>query len=260
MGVFAILQLRTLPAKAQMTLMEADNQITGIDLIAFDADDTLWQNEDLFYATHERFKKLLVRYHDEQWIVDRLYQTESRNFSHFGYGVKGFTLSMIETAIELSEGRISAGEIQAIIELGREMMNAPIQLLDGVAEVIEQLSQKFELMLITKGDLFHQESKIVRSGLKDYFKRVEIVSEKDAEVYQRIAAKHGITPERFLMIGNSLRSDILPVIAMGGIAVHVPYKTEWVHERVSPEELIDKNYFEVQHFNLLPDFLSRFLK
>jgi putative hydrolase of the HAD superfamily len=240
--------------------MEAGNQITDIDVIAFDADDTLWQNEDLFYATHEKFKKLLARYHDEQWIVDRLYQTESRNFLHFGYGVKGFTLSMVETAIELSEGRISANEIQTIIEMGREMMNAPIQLLDGVAEVVEQLSQKFELMLITKGDLFHQEAKIVRSGLKDYFKRVEIVSEKDASVYQRIAAKHGITPERFLMIGNSLRSDILPVIAMGGIAVHVPYKTEWVHERVTPDELIGKNYFEIQHVGLLPDFLSRFLK
>jgi putative hydrolase of the HAD superfamily len=240
--------------------MNANNQIVGIDIIALDADDTLWQNEDLFYATHEKFKKLLTKYHDEQWIVDRLYQTEARNFLHFGYGVKGFTLSMIETAIELSEGRISAGEIQTIIEMGRDMMNAPIELLDGVAETIEQLSQKFNLMLITKGDLFHQESKIARSGLKDYFQRVEIVSEKDTGVYQRIAAKHGIMAERFLMIGNSLRSDILPVIAMGGIAVHVPYKTEWVHERVSPEELADKNYFEVQHFTLLPDFLSRFLK
>jgi putative hydrolase of the HAD superfamily len=240
--------------------MEADKQMLDIEVIAFDADDTLWQNEDLFYATHERFKKMLASYHDEQWIVDRLYQTEARNFLHFGYGVKGFTLSMIETAIELSEGRISAGEIQSIIEMGREMMNAPISLLDGVAEVVEQLSQKFDLMLITKGDLFHQESKITRSGLKDYFKRIEIVSEKDAAVYQRIAAKHDIKPECFLMIGNSLRSDILPVIAMGGIAVHVPYKTEWVHERVPPDELIGKNYFEIQHLGLLPDFLSRFLK
>jgi putative hydrolase of the HAD superfamily len=258
--VFTVAKQRTLPAITGVNLMEANNQIIHLDVVAFDADDTLWQNEDLFYATHEKFKKLLARHHDEQWIVDRLYQTESRNFLHFGYGVKGFTLSMIETAIELSEGRISASEIQTIIEMGREMMNAPIQLLDGVAEVVEQLSQKFELMLITKGDLFHQESKIARSGLKDYFRRVEIVSEKDAAVYQRIAAKHGITPERFLMIGNSLRSDILPVIAMGGIAVHVPYKTEWVHERVTPDELIDKNYFEIQHVGLLPDFLSRFFK
>jgi putative hydrolase of the HAD superfamily len=241
-------------------LTEANQQLTEIDVIAFDADDTLWRNEDIFYSVHERFKQLLAKYHDEQWIVDRLYQTESRNFLHFGYGVKGFTLSMIETAIELSEGRISAGEIQTLIDMGREMMNAPIELLEGVVEVVEGLAQKFDLMLITKGDLFHQESKIARSGLKDYFKRVEIVSEKDAGVYQRITERHGIRPERFLMIGNSLRSDILPVIAMGGIAVHVPYKTEWIHERVSADELEGKIYFEIQHLGLLPDFLSRFLK
>jgi putative hydrolase of the HAD superfamily len=240
--------------------MNSELGISEIEIIAFDADDTLWQNEDLFYATHERFKQLLSKYHDEQWIVDRLYQTESRNFLHFGYGVKGFTLSMIETAIELSEGRISAGEIQTLIEMGREMMNAPIELLEGVTEVVEGLSQKFDLMLITKGDLFHQESKIARSGLKDYFKRIEIVTEKDAGVYQRIAERHGIRPERFLMIGNSLRSDILPVIEMGGIAIHVPYKTEWIHERVTADELAGKNYFEIQHLGLLPDFLTRFLK
>jgi putative hydrolase of the HAD superfamily len=226
-------------------------RISEIDVIAFDADDTLWQNEDLFYATHEKFKKLLANYHEAEWIGERLYQTEARNFLHFGYGVKGFTLSMIETAIELSEGRISAGEIQTIIELGREMMHAPIELLDGARETVEQLSQRFELMLITKGDLFHQESKITRSGLKDHFKRIEIVSEKDIGVYQRIAAKHGIRPERFLMIGNSLKSDILPVIAMGGIAVHIPYKTEWVHERVSAEELNGKQYIEVKHISHL---------
>jgi putative hydrolase of the HAD superfamily len=240
--------------------MNSQHRILEIDAIAFDADDTLWQNEDLFYATHEKFKRLLSKYHDEQWIVDRLYQTESRNFLHFGYGVKGFTLSMIETAIELSEGRISAAEIQTLIELGREMMNAPIELLEGAAEVVEGLAQKFDLMLITKGDLFHQESKIARSGLQDYFKRVEIVSEKDAGVYQRIAARHGIRPERFLMIGNSLKSDILPVLAMGGMAIHVPYKTEWIHERVSADELAGKSYFEIQHLGLLPDFLSRFSK
>jgi putative hydrolase of the HAD superfamily len=231
--------------------MDIPLRIAEIDVIAFDADDTLWQNEDLFYATHERFKKLLGKYHDQQWISDRLYQTEARNFLHFGYGVKGFTLSMIETAIELSDGRVSANEIQTIIEMGREMMNAPIELLDGVAEVIEQLSRKYDLMLITKGDLFHQEAKIARSGLKDHFRRIEIVSEKDLGVYQRIVAKHGIRPERFLMIGNSLKSDILPVVAMGGIAVHIPYKTEWVHERVTAEELNGKQYIEVKHISHL---------
>lgn len=231
-----------------------------IDVIAFDADDTLWRNEDIFYSTHDRFKQLLSHYHDEKWIVDRLYQTESRNILRFGYGVKGFTLSMIETAIELSESRISAQEIQTIIEMGKEMMEAPIELLDGAQEAIEQLAGRFDLMLITKGDLFHQETKIARSGLADFFARIEIVSEKNAEVYERITARHKIAPQRFLMVGNSLKSDILPVLAMGGLAVHVPYKTEWIHERVAPEELVGKSYFEVPHLGLLPELLTQFYR
>jgi putative hydrolase of the HAD superfamily len=240
--------------------MDSKIQRSDIEVIAFDADDTLWHNEEIFYSTHDKFKELLSKYHDEEWIVERLYQTESRNILHFGYGVKGFTLSMIETAIELSENRISAAEIQSIIELGKEMMKAPVELLEGVKETIEQLAINFDLMMITKGDLFHQESKIARSGLARFFRRIEIVSEKDAGVYERITAKHSIAPQQFLMVGNSLKSDILPVVAMGGIAVHVPYKTEWIHERVAKEDLDGKSYFEIQHIGLLPDFLSQFRK
>src|SRR5262249_52762376 len=153
--------------------------------------------------------------HEEAWIVDRLYETESRNILHFGYGVKGFTLSMIETAIELSDARVTAAEIQAIVEIGKEMMDSPVELLDGVEETIAALARDFDLMLITKGDLFHQESKIARSGLGDYFRRIEIVSEKDRDVYARIITRHKIVPQRFLMIGNSLRSDILPALELG---------------------------------------------
>lgn len=227
-----------------------------IDLIAFDADDTLWHNEEIFYSTHDKFTQLLSKYHDPEWITDKLYETESRNILHFGYGVKGFTLSMIETAIELSEARITAPEIQTLIEIGKEMMNAPVELLDGVRETIEGLSQSFELMLITKGDLFHQEAKIARSGIGDFFNRIEIVSEKEVGIYRQITAKHHIKPERFVMVGNSLKSDILPVIAIGGMAIHIPYKTEWIHERVDDSELEGVKFIQIEHINLLPDLFK----
>ncbi|MEW6128469.1 MAG: HAD family hydrolase [Acidobacteriota bacterium] len=231
--------------------------INDIDIIAFDADDTLWHNESIFYSTHDRFKALLSKYHDEAWIADRLYKTESRNILHFGYGVKGFTLSMIETAIELSEGRITATEIQNLIEIGKEMMNAPVELLDGVYESVATLAQSYELMLITKGDLFHQEAKIARSGLGDFFSRIEVVSEKEQRVYERIIRKHHIAPQHFVMIGNSLKSDILPVVAIGGIAIHIPYKTEWIHERVSENELTGKHFLTVEHISHLPNLFSK---
>jgi putative hydrolase of the HAD superfamily len=226
--------------------------ISNFDIIAFDADDTLWHNESIFYSTHDKFKQLLSKYHDEEWIASKLYETESRNILHFGYGVKGFTLSMIETAIELSEGRIKANEIQSLIEIGKEMMTAPVELLEGVKETIETLARSFDIMLITKGDLFHQEAKLANSGLGEFFKRIEIVNEKEVSVYERIIHKYNIAPEKFVMVGNSLKSDILPVIQLGGIAVHIPYKTEWIHERVSETELQGKEFFTVDHINRLP--------
>jgi putative hydrolase of the HAD superfamily len=225
-------------------------------VIAFDADDTLWHNEHLYLDTHEKFKQLLRRYHPDEWIEQRLNETEIRNLQHFGYGIKGFTLSMIETAIELSEGRITGAEIQAIIEFGKAMTQAPIELLEGARETIAQLAESYKLMLITKGDLFDQEGKIARSGLGDYFSRIEIVSEKNAETYQKIIAKHGIAPERFLMVGNSLKSDILPVLAIGGRAVFIPYRTTWIHERVSVSALEAKQYIELEQIRLLPQLLD----
>src|SRR5262249_28791468 len=149
---------------------------------------------------------------------------------HYGYGIKGFTLSMIETAIDLTEGRISGSKIRHIIDLTREMFTAPVELLDGVRETIATLAQSHALMLITKGDLFEQEGKIARSGLADFFSKVEIVPIKTREIYKSIVEKHKINPQRFLMVGNSMRSDILPVIEMGGHAVYVPYETTWEHE------------------------------
>jgi putative hydrolase of the HAD superfamily len=217
-----------------------------IEIIAFDADDTLWHNESLFTITQDKYKTLLANYRDAEWIESKLFETETRNIEHFGYGVKGFTLSMIETAIELSEGRITGTEISQIIEFAKEMLKSPIELLEGVAETIEKLSQTHELMIITKGDLFDQESKIARSGLADYFSRAEIVKEKDDEVYQKILTKYRIDKDKFAMVGNALKSDILPVLRIGATAIHIPYHTTWAREVVAEEELKKYNFLQLK--------------
>jgi len=203
--------------------------------IGFDGDDTLWHNESIFSMTQEKFRAML----GETLAADvnrRLLDTERNNLTLFGYGIKGFILSMIETAIEVTGGRIEARDIQTLINAGKQMLTHPVELLDGVAETVEYLSHSHRLVLITKGDLFDQESKIARSGLSPLFDRIEIVSEKDPDTYRRVLARHGIAPDRFLMVGNSVRSDILPVLEIGGQAVHVPYHITWEHEHVEPPE------------------------
>lgn len=216
-----------------------------IEIIAFDADDTLWHNESLFTVTQDKYKNLLAKYHSAEWIDQRLFDTETQNIQHFGYGVKGFTLSMIETAIDLSEGRITGAEINQIIEFAKEMLKSPIELLENVEETIAGLAQTHELMIITKGDLFDQESKIARSGLADYFSRIEIVKEKDDDVYQKILGKYQIDKEKFVMIGNALKSDILPVLRIGASAVHIPYHTTWAREIVANDELENYNFLKL---------------
>jgi putative hydrolase of the HAD superfamily len=227
------------------------------DVIAFDADDTLWHNETLFQATAREFAGLLAGYHPPDGIQDRLFATEMKNLRHFGYGIKGFMLSMIETAVELTEGRVTGAEIKMILGWGHDMLRAPIALLDGVPETIAALAGEHRLILLTKGDLFDQESKLARSGLGEYFGAVEIVSEKSARTYATIMARHKITPARFLMVGNSLRSDILPVLEVGGAAVHIPYVTTWVHEQVAQEDTSGKTFATLESIRELPAWLSR---
>ncbi len=189
--------------------------MTTFDMIAFDADDTLWHTERLYVDAQARFVQLLAHYRDAEWVRERLFQTEMRNMQHFGYGVKAFALSMIETAVELTEGQaprragraISGQDIHALIGLAKEMLGAEVELLPHVAEAIPVLAARYPLMVITKGDLLDQETKIARSGLGGYFRHVEIVSEKTTESYARLFRQHGIAPERCLMVGNSLRSD-----------------------------------------------------
>ncbi|NNE67064.1 MAG: HAD family hydrolase [Pyrinomonadaceae bacterium] len=210
-----------------------------INTVAFDADDTLWHNERIFLSAKEKYKALLARYHEPAWIEERLDATEMRNIKHFGYGIKGFTLSMIETAVELTEGRVKGHEIKDIVGFAHEMLASPINLLEGVRETVESLHNNYRLMVITKGDLFDQETKIARSGLGDYFDEVEIVSEKTKGVYETVLSRHQVPKFEFVMVGNSLKSDVLPVLELGAKAVHVPYETEWFHERVNPEKLGD---------------------
>jgi putative hydrolase of the HAD superfamily len=228
---------------------------TPYDVVALDADDTLWHNERLFTVTQEHFRALLSRYHDPDWIGRRLYETEVRNLRHFGYGIKGFVLSMIETAVELTEGRVSGAEVQRLIDLGRGMLEAPVELLEGVRETVEELAGPYRLVLLTKGDLFDQESKLARSGLGERFAAVEIVSEKDARTYAAVMARQRVEPGRFLMVGNSLRSDVLPVLEAGGAAVHIPYPTTWEHERVEEEALRGKEFARLETIAELPAWL-----
>lgn len=224
------------------------------DVIAFDADDTLWHNESVFQATEARFAQLLSPYHPEPWVRERLFATEMKNLRHFGYGVKGFTLSMIETAIELTEGKIGGSEIQEILKFGHAMLHAPVELLEGVRDTIQVLSRTHRLMLLTKGDLFDQESKLARSSLGDYFSSVEIVSEKNAGTYKRVIARAAVEPTRFLMVGNSLRSDILPALDAGAMAIHIPYYTTWAHEHV---ENHGREIVQLEKISELPAWLAR---
>jgi putative hydrolase of the HAD superfamily len=224
-------------------------------LIAFDADDTLWHNETMFQSVERQLAALLRDYHPEDWVRGRLLATETKNLAQFGYGIKGFTLSMIETAIELTEGRIGGREIQQIIDWGRMMLMAPVQLLDGVRETVAKLSTSHRLMLLTKGDLFDQESKLARSGIGEFFAAVEIVSEKNAQTYATIMQRHAVAPDEFLMVGNSLRSDVLPAIAAGASAVHIPYVATWAHELVD-ESTIEATFGRLESIAQLPEWLA----
>ena len=226
-----------------------------IDLVALDADDTLWHNEPLYTSARERFCALLTRYQPEGIPDERLHQVEMRNLQHFGYGVKGFVLSMIETAIELTDGRLESGDVRAIIGFGHEMLAAPVTLLEGVRDAIEELATSFPLILITKGDLLHQETKLAGSGLGRHFTGIEIVSEKNADLYRSVMRRHGVESSRFVMVGNSLRSDILPALEAGAHAVYIPYEGTWIHEHVAPEHLRDAAYHEIAAIRELPGLL-----
>ena len=225
-------------------------------LIAFDADDTLWENEIYFETAKDRFKDLLAADCDPAWTERELYETEMRNLSHFGYGIKGFTLSMIETALDLTKGAVTGQQLRQILDYGKELLQMPIESLPHVEEVLTNLSRTRPLMLLTKGDLFDQEAKIARSGLADHFTHIEIVSEKNEETYAGLLQRHSVRAADFCMVGNSLKSDILPVVALGGHAVYVPYYTTWLHERAAPSEAERQQYHQISDLSELPRLLA----
>lgn len=201
-----------------------------VEVIAFDGDDTLWHSESYFEVAKERYGALLAPYASPEVLEERILASERRNLEVFGYGVKGFTLSLLETAIEISGGRVAASDLGTILDWGKQMLTHPVELIDGVEDTLETLGTSHRLALVTKGDLFHQESKIAASGLAERFDRVLVVSEKDPATYHRLARECDVDPSQVLMVGNSVRSDILPALAAGATAVHVPYHVTWAHE------------------------------
>lgn len=217
-------------------------------LIAFDADDTLWPNQPHFDEVEAAFFRMLAAHGDSAALHPQLYAVQRRNLELYGYGAKALTLSLIETAIQLTGGAVTGPEIQQLLDLGKDLLRFRIELLPGVAEVLPELRLRgHQLLLLTKGDLFDQESKLARSGLGDLFDHVEIVSEKDEPTYRRLFRHYHATPASFVMIGNSLKSDVLPVARLGYRAIHVPYHATWIHEQVSETELAGVPFEQVQH-------------
>ncbi|MCO5057891.1 MAG: HAD family hydrolase [Rhizobiaceae bacterium] len=227
-----------------------------ITTIGFDADDTLWQNEQFFRMTEARFAELLADFAEADHLTERLIEAEKRNLARYGFGIKGFTLSMIETAIEVTEGRVPARVIGEILEAGREMLVHPVETLPHVTETLERLAPDYRIVLITKGDLFDQERKLAQSGLGDFFDAVEIVSDKQRETYERIFARHGDGAARAMMVGNSLRSDVVPALEAGSYGVFVPHDLTWAYERIEPPAAAPR-FREIVHLGELPGLVAQ---
>ncbi|WP_299013759.1 HAD family hydrolase [uncultured Polaribacter sp.] len=215
---------------------------SAIRVIAFDADDTLWVNETYFREAEEEFAVLLSKYETKNKIDQELFKTEIKNLAIYGYGIKGFVLSMIECALELSNYNLPQTIINKILDIGKAMLAKPIVLLDGVEEVLHNLQGKYKLIVATKGDLLDQEKKLEKSNLLKYFHHIEVMSDKKEKDYRKLIKHLDIAPNEFLMIGNSLKSDVLPLLAIGATAMHVPFHTTWVHEEVSKVESDNANY------------------
>lgn len=230
--------------------------MTNIKVIAFDADDTLWINEPYFRETEEAFCRLMVDFLPPHTAARELLQTEIKNLPLYGYGIKGFMLSMIETALHISGGMVDANGIDKILELGKALLARPIELLEGVEETLVALKSRYRLVVATKGDLLDQERKLRLSGIEHHFHHIEIMSDKGTRDYQKLIKHLDIQPDAFMMIGNSLKSDVLPVLELGAHAVHVPFHITWEHEQIH-QKIEHANFREVKHVReLLPELLA----
>jgi putative hydrolase of the HAD superfamily len=228
----------------------------SITTIGFDADDTLWHNETFFHLTQSRFADLLSTYTDATTLRDRLLAAERRNLGQYGYGVKGFVLSMIETAIDVTDAKVPASVIAQIVAAGRDMLNHPVDLLPHARAAVEILAKDYRVIIITKGDLLDQERKVAQSGLGDLFHAVKIVSHKTPASYARIFTRHGDGPARALMVGNSLKSDVLPMLTAGGYGVHVPHALTWALEVADPPQG-HARFHAISDLGQLPDLVAR---
>ena len=228
----------------------------AVRVVGFDGDDTLWHSETRFSVTQAEFRELLKRHVPEADIDARLSEMEMKNLSIYGYGIKSFTLSMLETAIELTRAGIPASDLQVILGWGKRMLMEPTELIDDVEQTLKQIAGHYDLLLITKGDIFDQESKLARSGLGDLFLGVEIVSEKNSDSYSGIFRRRGIDPATFVMVGNSLRSDVIPVVGLGGYAIHIPYSVTWRHEHVTEDDLPRQGWRRIAAIGELPAILG----
>ncbi len=236
----------------------ADMKYSDVKVIGFDADDTLWVNEPIFRHIEQRFASLLQEYDDPDNVTSKLFETEIKNLGSYGYGIKGFVLSMIETAIRVSNGNLSPSVINDIIDLGKKMMGHPVELLDGVEATLTQLQPDYRLIVVTKGDLLDQERKLKKSGIEHYFHHTEVVSDKTEEHYASLLSHFDIDPGEFLMVGNSMKSDILPILNIGAKAVHVPYHTTWQHEVVDSNGFDKKNrYHTIDRISELISLLDK---
>ncbi len=227
----------------------------NLTTIGFDADDTLWENEQFFRLTQERFAELLHPYVEGEDLYQKLLEAETRNLGHYGFGIKGFILSMIETAIDVSDERVPASVIAELIAAGQDMLRHPIELLPHAKDAVAEVSESHRVLMITKGDLLHQEQKLAQSGLGDLFDGVEIVSSKNTDVYREIFDRHGEGTERAMMVGNSMRSDVRPVIDAGGWGVFVPHNLTWEVEHAAPPDGHDK-YHEISDLAALAKIVA----
>jgi putative hydrolase of the HAD superfamily len=226
----------------------------NLKVIAFDADDTLWVNEPYFRQTEDRFYELLSGYSSQHSLERELLKTEIENLALYGYGIKGFMLSMIETALKITDHKISAEAIGKILDLGKQMLDQPIELLEGVEDVLQKLKDKYRLVVATKGDLLDQERKLKKSGISHYFHHIEIMSDKDNANYLKLIKHLDIKPEELMMVGNSLKSDIIPVLNVGGYGVHVPYHITWAHEQME-DDINNEKFRSVTNISDILEFL-----
>lgn len=229
--------------------------LKNIQIIAIDADDTLWDNEHFFREAEQKFAELLADYMPEHSITRALLKIEIRNLESYGYGIKSFMLSMIETALHVSENTLPREAIWKILDIGKEMLRKPVVVIDGVEEALQSLKQDYRLVMATKGDLRDQEKKLEKSGLAHYFHHTEVMSEKNEQGYRKLIRHLDVLPKEFMMIGNSLKSDIIPVLKLGGFAVHIPYHITWEHERIDTE-IDHENFYQADKMVEVLDLLG----